>query len=63
MEKMTVTLEGVTYAFEIESNEAKVHITLAAAFAALGLDVSEFKLVPATQTVGFAGDERTEIAV
>lgn len=63
MEKITVTLEGATYVYEIEPNEAKVHITLAAAFAALGRGISDFDLVLTTQTEGFAKNEDTELAV
>ena len=48
MEKLTLTLEGVTHAYDIKPNEAKVHINLAKAIATFGLEGSDFKLVPAT---------------
>lgn len=47
MERLTLTLEGVTHSYDIEQDEAKVHISLAKAIATFGLEGSEFELVPA----------------
>ena len=46
MEKLTLTLKGVTHSYDIEADEAKVHISLAEAIATFGLGGSEFELVP-----------------
>ena len=47
MEKLTITIKGVTHAFDIDPEEARVHITLAKAIATFGLEGSGFELVPA----------------
>ena len=49
MEKLTITIKGVTHAFDIDLKEARVHITLAKAIATFGLEGSGFELVPAAQ--------------
>lgn len=52
MERLTLTLGGVTHSYDIEQDEAKVHISLAKAIAAFGLEGSEFELVPVAHAEG-----------
>ena len=49
MERLTLTLGGVTHSYDIKPDEAKVHICLAKAIATFGLEGSDFKLVPAVR--------------
>lgn len=61
MERLTLTLGGVTQSYDIEQDEAKVHISLAEAVATFGLAGSDFELVPAAHAEGIT-DRDSETA-
>lgn len=62
MEKLTVTLKGVTHTFDIEVDEANVHIAITEVFAAFGLEASTFELVPLAQMELCAQGEGKQLA-
>lgn len=62
MEKLTVTLKGVTHTFDIEADQANVHITITEVFAAFGLEASAFELVPVAHLEPTVEGEGKQIA-